>query len=76
MTQNRPSVVSEADAAKAVGLSLRTIQRLRQDGGGPPYVQLTERRIGYTDDALSSWLHSRTVASTSAATVAKRARGR
>jgi len=64
-------VINETEAAQAVGLSLRTMQRLRQDGGGPQFVKLTTRRIGYTDDALTDWLGQRAAASTSAVTVAR-----
>ncbi len=67
-------IFREPKAAEAVGLSLRTLQRLRQDGGGPPFVKLTERRVGYTEDALREWLEARTVASTSAAPKAHKAR--
>ena len=64
-------VLKEDAAADFVGLSARTMQRLRQDGGGPPFVKLTERRVAYTEAALSEWLQGRTVTSTSAVTVAR-----
>lgn len=63
-----PSVLKENAAASLLGMSARTMQRMRLDGGGPPYVQLTDRRIGYTETALHDWIRERTVTSTSAAT--------
>lgn len=60
-------VVTEAEAGKMLGLSLRTMQRLRLDGGGPAFVKLTDRRIGYSVETLQLWLRTREVASTSAA---------
>jgi predicted DNA-binding transcriptional regulator AlpA len=71
MSQKVTQVLREAMAASAVGLSKRTLQRLRQEGGGPPYIQLTDRRVAYSESALQEWLQARTVGSTSAATVAK-----
>ena len=65
-----PSVLKENAAANLLGMSARTMQRMRLDGGGPPYVQLTDRRIGYTETALQDWIRERTVTSTSAATAA------
>ncbi len=65
------SVLMETDAAKLLSLSVRTLQRYRVDGGGPAYIQLGERRVGYCHVDLEAWLASRRRASTSAATVAQ-----
>ncbi len=62
-------VVSETEAAQLVGLSIRTLQRLRVAGGGPTIVQLSDRRIGYSPADLEAWVGSRRLASTSAGTV-------
>jgi len=67
MADNSLLVVTEAQAGRMLGLSLRTMQRLRLDGGGPAFVKLTDRRIGYAVETLQQWLRSREVASTSAA---------
>lgn len=66
MADNPSLVVTEAEAGKMLGLSLRTMQRLRLDGGGPSFVRLTDRRIGYSVEALQQWMRSREVVSTSA----------
>lgn len=63
-------IVTEAEAARMLRLSVRTLQRLRVEGGGPRYVQLTTRRIGYSVSAVEAWIERREAASTSAATVA------
>jgi len=62
-------VLNVRQAADLLGLSIKTLNRARLEGGGPPYVQLSAARIGYQHSALMSWLRSRTVTSTSAATV-------
>ncbi len=65
-------IVTEAEAAKLLRLSSRTLQRLRLDGNGPPFVRLTPSgsRIGYALEDLHAFIRRRSVASTSAATVA------
>ncbi len=57
-------VYLEREAAVLLGLSARTLQRMRLEGGGPAYVQLTPQRIGYTPEALRIWLDARIVRST------------
>lgn len=69
-----PLVVTEAEAAQLLRLSPRSLQRLRLDGGGPPFCRLSERRIGYAVSELNRWLAARSAASTSDATTQK-ARG-
>ena len=64
-------VLSEQKVAWVTGLSVRTLQRARVTGEGPPFIQLTNRRIGYTLSAVEAWIAARQVASTSAVTVAK-----
>ncbi len=64
-------ILTEDEAAKALRLAPRTLQRMRLDGDGPPYVQLSERRIGYSLVALQEWIAARQRASTSAPNPAK-----
>ncbi|KGB23514.1 hypothetical protein ApDm4_1908 [Acetobacter pomorum] len=42
---------------------------MRRDGGGPAFVKISERRVGYTLSALRTWVSSRSVRSTADATV-------
>ncbi|ATI12611.1 AlpA family transcriptional regulator [Acetobacter pomorum] len=71
---NMPSVMdetcihSEKQAAKFLSLSCRTLQNMRRDGGGPAFVKISERRVGYTLSALREWVASRSVRSTADAT--------
>jgi predicted DNA-binding transcriptional regulator AlpA len=66
-------IVTEAEAATMLRLSARTLQRLRLDGNGPRWIRLTGRRLGYAIADLQEWVRSRSIASTSAATVARKA---
>lgn len=60
MASNGNSIVTEAEAAHMLRLSLRTLQRMRAGGvEGPPFVRLTERRIGYRVADLNAWAESR-----------------
>src|SRR5258706_15992009 len=54
-------ILSENDLAKWLETSRPTLQRQRSDGSGPPFVQLSERRIGYRKSAVERWLASRTI---------------
>ncbi|MFT9446924.1 helix-turn-helix transcriptional regulator [Gluconobacter japonicus] len=60
---------SERWAAEFLGLSRRTLQAMRQDGSGPVFVKISERRLGYTLTALQEWIASRSVRSTAEVTV-------
>jgi predicted DNA-binding transcriptional regulator AlpA len=62
------AILTERDAAAMVCLSVRTLQRLRVDGGGPEFIKLTARRIGYSQSALAAWLRARSATSASDAT--------
>ena len=70
MTNTLDFIITESDAAKMLSLSLQTMRRLRLDGGGPSFVKLTERRIGYLATDVRAWAQGRCFSSTSAATVA------
>jgi predicted DNA-binding transcriptional regulator AlpA len=63
-------VYPEREAASMLGLSQRSLQRLRLEGGGPKFIKLTQQRIGYTPAALHAWIDSREVRSTAEAKVA------
>ena len=53
-------------AADYLDLSPSTLNKLRCKGGGPPYVQLTARAIGYRQSDLAQYAASRLRRSTSA----------
>jgi predicted DNA-binding transcriptional regulator AlpA len=55
MTHPDQLIVTEAEAAKMLCISQRTLQRLRANGDGPPVIRLTEWRIGYPIAGLKAW---------------------
>jgi predicted DNA-binding transcriptional regulator AlpA len=60
-------VLSEKDAARKTGLSPSFLRKLRYTGGGPAYIQLAERRIGYRENDLDRWIEERRVPAVDAA---------
>jgi predicted DNA-binding transcriptional regulator AlpA len=54
-------ILSEEELANWLDTSRPTLQRQRSDGSGPPFVQLSERRIGYRKSAVENWLLKRTI---------------
>lgn len=55
----QPLVLGEQDAAEVLGLSPVTLAKMRYKGGGPEFISLTGRRVGYTLAALTAWVSSR-----------------
>lgn len=51
------------EAAERIGSSPATLQKWRSEGGGPVFVKLGRRKVGYTASSLSTWLASRTATS-------------
>lgn len=58
--------LDEAALARRLGVSRRTLQRWRAEGGGPPYVRLGSRRVAYDEAASDAWAASRSFASRAA----------
>jgi predicted DNA-binding transcriptional regulator AlpA len=54
-----PLIAREPEAAAVVGLSKQTLRVLRSRGGGPRFVKLGPRRIGYLLTDLEVWARSR-----------------
>lgn len=54
-------ILSEEELAKWLDTSRPTLQRQRSDGSGPPFVQLSARRIGYRKSTIERWLAARTI---------------
>lgn len=53
-------ILHKDDAAARAGISTRTLDRLEEEGEGPPRVRLGKRRIGYWETDLIAWLRART----------------
>jgi predicted DNA-binding transcriptional regulator AlpA len=66
-------ILSEDDLANWLDTSRPTLQRQRSDGSGPPFVQLSERSIGYRKSAIERWLAARTINRVGALASAKQA---
>jgi hypothetical protein len=60
------TLLNQREAAAALRLSERTLERYRTTGEGPPFVR-TGKRIMYRPEDLSTWVSDHVVTSTSAA---------
>ena len=58
-------LIDEKAAADFLGLTDRTMQAMRQRGGGPKYVVISSRCLRYTRFGLRLWANSRLRSSTS-----------
>ena len=54
-------ILSERELAEWLGELRPTLQRQRADESGPPFIQLSKRRIGYRKSAVERWLETRTI---------------
>ncbi len=59
------SLIDEKAAAAFLGLTDRTMQALRQRGGGPRYVHISSRCLRYRRADLRAWANARVRTSTS-----------
>ena len=51
-------VFTTPQAADFLKLSVSTVEKLRSYGGGPKFIKLGTRRIGYLKSDLLAWLQS------------------
>ena len=58
-------ILRTPQAARFLGLSPSTLEKMRLTGDGPPFVRLGARALGYDVDELRSWLRNRRCESTS-----------
>jgi predicted DNA-binding transcriptional regulator AlpA len=59
-------ILKTPDAAKRIGLSESSLEKLRCRGDGPAFVKIGSRAVGYLVEDLDQWLTSRRRTSTSA----------
>ena len=59
------ALLTTAEAAYLLGLSVRTLETLRLRGGGPTFIALRTRAVRYQRDDLNAWIASRRRTSTS-----------
>ena len=58
-------LIDERLAAEFAGLSVRTMQSLRQSGEGPKFIRLSPRCVRYRRSDIGSWAEAKLVSSTS-----------
>ena len=49
-------LLKQLEAAEALSLSVRSLERMRCQGGGPKYVRLSRGRIAYREEDLREWI--------------------
>ncbi len=59
------ALIPEAEAADFLDLTTRSMQAMRQRGGGPPFFRLSARCVKYTRHWLRRWYDARMRSSTS-----------
>jgi predicted DNA-binding transcriptional regulator AlpA len=57
---NQHRLLTEKELSGWLGVSLPTLQRLRSRGGGPRFVRISLRRVGYRTTDVEAWLEERT----------------
>jgi predicted DNA-binding transcriptional regulator AlpA len=60
MTSGTDPLLTEKEVSVWIKVSTPNLQRMRSNGTGPRYVQLSPRRIGYRKSDVETWLSSRT----------------
>jgi predicted DNA-binding transcriptional regulator AlpA len=57
---NDTKYLDSAAAASLLGCSLRTLERLRSNGGGPAFTRLGPRRVVYSGIEIERWVAANT----------------
>lgn len=60
-----PTLLCEKEVAKLLGLSIKTLQKWRIQGEGPPFIRLSPKAIRYQLDDVLAWLQANRRTSTS-----------
>ncbi len=72
---NLDPLLTEKELSGWLGVSLPSLQRMRSNGTGPRYVQLSRRRLAYRKSDVEAWLASRTTNRVGALPSSNRAAG-
>ena len=59
------ALINEREAGDFLGLSDRAMQKMRQTGGGAPYIRISSRCLRYRRVDLRTWAEARMRSSTS-----------
>ena len=71
--QEAGEFLTDAETARLLRVSRRTLLRWRRDGGGPAYIRAGARRVLYGRVVVDNWAAARTFAHLAAESVAKAA---
>ncbi len=52
-------ILTAAETAERLRLSLRTLERITRSGDGPPKIRLSRNRVGYAESDVTAWIESR-----------------
>lgn len=58
-------VVNTVEASRYTGLAAATLEKLRCNGGGPPFISYSRRAVRYRVADLDDWMAAHTVGNTS-----------
>lgn len=58
-------IMRRPEAAEYIGRSVRALERWATEGGGPKFVRIGAKAVGYRTEDLDAWLKARTFSSTS-----------
>ena len=61
-----PTLLTPAETAKVLRISVRTLERYRNEGVGPRYVKVG-RRVLYRENDIADWLEAHAVSNTAEA---------
>lgn len=59
------ALLSPAAAAKALSISIKTLEAMRLRGNGPKWVRVSSRRVAYRPADIREWVDGRVYSSTS-----------
>ncbi len=54
-------ILSPLRAADIIGVSERTLKKMREEGIGPKYLKVSTRKIRYRSGDIFEWLESRVI---------------
>lgn len=59
------ALLSPTAAAKALSISIKTLEAMRLRGNGPKWVRVSSRRVAYRPADIREWVDGRVYSSTS-----------
>jgi len=59
MGKQDEDMLTEAEVARMLGVSLSTVKRLRASGEGPPSIRVGKRALRYRRSDVEAWLQRR-----------------